>query len=77
MDLDARVNNEEGVMSQKQKQYDDLLLKYKSLTNPKEVLVSYSIELPYGYQTILSNAMLFRLYMDLNKRSTVYKDEKT
>ena len=75
MDLDNIVDNGNGVMNQKQKMYDDLLLKYNSLSNPKEVLISYSVELPYDYQRTLVNQMLFKLYMDLNKRSTVYKDD--
>ena len=73
MDLDRIVD--EGVIVQKQKMYDDLLPKRDSLTNPKEVLVSYSTDLSYDYQKTLINTMLFKLYMDLNKRSTVYKND--
>ena len=77
-DLDNIVEKEsEGVMDQKQIQYDDLLLKYQALSNTKEVLISYSVDLPYDYQRNLANQMLFRLYMDLNKRSTVYKNDST
>ena len=76
MELDYIVDNGNGVMNQKQKMYDDLLQKNNMLKgHNREIAISYSIDLDYHYQRTLSNDMLFRLYMDLNKKSTVYKDD--
>jgi len=76
MDLDNIVENEEGVIHQKQKMYIDLTLKYDALLdNNSEVLVSYSINLPYEYQQKLVNIGSFLLWADLNGRSTVYKND--
>ena len=75
MGLDNIVGNEEKVMQQKQKMYDDLLLKYDNLSNPKKVLISYSTDLDYNYQRTIAEKMLFNLWMDLNRKSTAYKKD--
>ena len=75
MGLDNIVGHEEKVMQQKQKMYDDLLLKYDNLSNPKKVLISYSTDLDYDYQRNIAEKMLFNLWMDLNRKSTAYKKD--
>ena len=74
MDLDNIVDGEEGVIPQKQEMLKGLKEKNYSLKGDDSSLaISYSLALDLGYQQQLVNLGMFRLYMDVNQRSIVYK----
>ena len=70
-------SNLEKILSEKQRQFDELQRKISNLqNNPRsEVIVSYSLDLNLSEQISYAKRGLFSLYRDLNGYTQHYKND--